>query len=593
MLLSAEHLSINFGSRQLLDDVNFYLNEGDKVGVIGINGTGKSTFLKVLSGVTEPDGGTISRNPNVQISLLSQNPVMDENATVLEQVFLHFPAEFRALNEYEAKAMLNRLGITDFTQKVGTLSGGQRKRVALAAALIHPADVLILDEPTNHLDSEMVAWLEDWLRRFKGGLVMVTHDRYFLERVVNHITELSRGKLYHYEANYSKYLELREQRAEMAEASERKRQSILRVEREWIMRGCKARTTKSKERIQRYEALLNQDTPETDEAVQMAAASSRLGKKIIELRDVSKSFDGRPIVSHFSYNLLRNDRIGIVGRNGAGKSTLLHLIAGELAPDSGTVEIGATVKIGHFSQEGRELDLNQRVYDFIHDIADEVKTDEGTFSANQMMERFLFPGDLQSVPIGRLSGGERRRLYLLSVLMEAPNVLLLDEPTNDLDVTTLSILEDYLQGFPGPILAVSHDRFFLDKLAESIFEVRGDGEIDRFTGNWTDWQAKRREADAPAPKAEKPKAAAERPRERKLKFSFKEQREFETIDDDLARLEADIAACQTEQAACGSDYVKLQELQARQAELEAALEEKTERWVYLNELKEQIDAQNG
>ena len=593
MLLSAEHLSINFGSRQLLDDVNFYLNEGDKVGVIGINGTGKSTFLKVLSGVTEPDGGTISRNPNVQVSLLPQNPVMEESATVLEQVFLHFPAEFRELNEYEAKAMLNRLGITDFAQKVGTLSGGQRKRVALAAALIHPADVLILDEPTNHLDSEMVAWLEDWLRRFKGGLVMVTHDRYFLERVVNHITELSRGKLYHYEANYSKYLELREQRAEMVEASERKRQSILRVEREWIMRGCKARTTKSKERIQRYEALLNQEAPETDEAVQMAAASSRLGKKIIELRDVSKAFDGRPIVSRFSYNLLRGDRIGIVGRNGAGKSTLLHLMAGELAPDSGTVEVGATVKIGHFSQEGRELDLNQRVYDFIHDIADEVRTDEGTFSANQMMERFLVPGDLQSVPIGRLSGGERRRLYLLSVLMEAPNVLLLDEPTNDLDVTTLSILEDYLLGFPGPILAVSHDRFFLDKLAESIFEVRGDGEIHRFTGNWTDWQAKRRAEEAPSPKAEKPKPAAERPRERKLKFTFKEQREFETIDADLAELEAQITACQTEQESCGSDYVKLQELQARQAELEAALEEKTERWVYLNELKEQIDAQNG
>ena len=593
MLLSAEHLSINFGSRQLLDDVNFYLNEGDKVGVIGINGTGKSTFLKVLSGVTEPDGGTISRNPNVQVSLLPQNPAMEESATVLEQVFLHFPAEFRELNEYEAKAMLNRLGITDFAQKVGTLSGGQRKRVALAAALIHPADVLILDEPTNHLDSEMVAWLEDWLRRFKGGLVMVTHDRYFLERVVNHITELSRGKLYHYEANYSKYLELREQRAEMVEASERKRQSILRVEREWIMRGCKARTTKSKERIQRYEALLNQEAPETDEAVQMAAASSRLGKKIIELRDVSKAFDGRPIVSRFSYNLLRGDRIGIVGRNGAGKSTLLHLMAGELAPDSGTVEVGATVKIGHFSQEGRELDLNQRVYDFLHDIADEVRTDEGTFSANQMMERFLFPGDLQSVPIGRLSGGERRRLYLLSVLMEAPNVLLLDEPTNDLDVTTLSILEDYLLGFPGPILAVSHDRFFLDKLAESIFEVRGDGEIHRFTGNWTDWQAKRRAEEAPSPKAEKPKPAAERPRERKLKFTFKEQREFETIDADLAELEAQITACQTEQESCGSDYVKLQELQARQAELEAALEEKTERWVYLNELKEQIDAQNG
>lgn len=593
MLLSAEHLSINFGSRQLLDDVNFYLNEGDKTGVIGINGTGKSTFMKVLAGVTEPDDGTISRNPNVQVSFLPQNPVMQDDATVLEQVFLHFPAEFRALNEYEAKSMLNRLGLPDFEQKVGTLSGGQRKRVALAAALLSPADVLILDEPTNHLDSEMVAWLEDWLRRFKGGLIMVTHDRYFLERVVNHITELSRGKLYHYEANYSKYLELKEQRAEMAEASERKRQSILRVEREWIMRGCRARSTKSKERIARYEALWDQDAPETDDTVQLAAASSRLGKKIIELDDVTKSFDGKTVVDHFSYHLLRGDRIGIVGHNGAGKSTLLHLIAGELAPDSGSVSIGTTVKIGHFSQEGRELDLNQRVYDFIHDIADEVETDEGTFSANQMMERFLFPGDLQSVPIGQLSGGERRRLYLLSILMAAPNVLLLDEPTNDLDITTLSILEDYLQGFPGPILAVSHDRFFLDRLAESIFEVRTGGEIRRYTGNWSDWAAKR-QAEERAAAPERPKASApERPRERKLKFSYKEQREFETIDDELAALEAQVAECQAAQERCGSDYVKLQELQARQTELEQQLEEKTERWMYLNELKEKIDSQNA
>ena len=591
MLLSAERISINFGSRQLLENVNFYLNEGDKTGIIGINGTGKSTFLKVLAGITEPDAGTISRNPNVQVSFLPQNPVMDDSATVLEQVFLHFSPEFRALNEYEAKSMLNRLGLPDFDQKVGTLSGGQRKRVALAAALLHPADVLVLDEPTNHLDAEMTAWLEDWLRRFKGGLVMVTHDRYFLERVVNHITELSRGKLYHYEANYSKYLELKAQRAEMAEASERKRQSILRVEREWILRGCKARTTKSKERIQRYEALLGQDAPETDDTVQLAAASSRLGKKIIELKDVTKGFDGRTLVDHFSYNLLRNDRIGIVGRNGAGKSTLLHLIAGELTPDSGSVDMGTTVKVGHFSQEGRELDLDQRVYDFIHDIADEVRTDEGTFTANQMMERFLFPSDLQSVPIGRLSGGERRRLYLLSVLMSAPNVLLLDEPTNDLDVTTLSILEDYLQGFPGPILVVSHDRFLLDKLAESIFEVR-DGQVLRYTGNWSDWQTQRREEEAPA-KAEKPKAAAERPRERKLKFSYKEQLEFETIDGELAELERQVAECVEAQGRCGSDYVKLQELQVKQAELEAKLEEKTERWVYLTELKEKIDAQNG
>ena len=590
MLLSAERISINFGSRQLLEDVNFYLNEGDKTGIIGINGTGKSTFLKVLAGITEPDAGTISRNPNVQVSFLPQNPVMDDNATVLEQVFLHFSPEFRALNEYEAKSMLNRLGLPDFDQKVGNLSGGQRKRVALAAALLHPADVLVLDEPTNHLDAEMTAWLEDWLRRFKGGLVMVTHDRYFLERVVNHITELSRGKLYHYEANYSKYLELKAQRAEMAEASERKRQSILRVEREWILRGCKARTTKSKERIQRYEALLGQDAPETDDTVQLAAASSRLGKKIIELKDVTKGFDGRTLVDHFSYNLLRNDRIGIVGRNGAGKSTLLHLIAGELVPDSGSVDMGTTVKVGHFSQEGRELDLDQRVYDFIHDIADEVRTDEGTFTANQMMERFLFPGDLQSVPIGRLSGGERRRLYLLSVLMSAPNVLLLDEPTNDLDVTTLSILEDYLQGFPGPILVVSHDRFLLDKLAESIFEVR-DGQVLRYTGNWSDWQAKRREEESPA-KAEKPKAA-ERPRERKLKFSYKDQLEIETNDGELAELERQVAECADAQGRCGSDYIKLQELQAKQAELEAKLEEKTERWIHLTELKEKIDAQNG
>ena len=590
MLLSAERISINFGSRQLLENVNFYLNEGDKTGIIGINGTGKSTFLKVLAGITEPDAGTISRNPNVQVSFLPQNPVMDDSATVLEQVFLHFSPEFRALNEYEAKSMLNRLGLPDFDQKVGTLSGGQRKRVALAAALLHPADVLVLDEPTNHLDAEMTAWLEDWLRRFKGGLVMVTHDRYFLERVVNHITELSRGKLYHYEANYSKYLELKAQRAEMAEASERKRQSILRVEREWILRGCKARTTKSKERIQRYEALLGQDAPETDDTVQLAAASSRLGKKIIELKDVTKGFDGRTLVDHFSYNLLRNDRIGIVGHNGVGKSTLLRLIAGELQPDEGSVDIGTTVRIGHFSQEGRELDLNQRVYDFIHEIGDEVKTEEGTLTAKAMMERFLFPADLQSQPIGKLSGGERRRLYLLSILMAAPNVLLLDEPTNDLDVTTLSILEDYLQTFPGPILAVSHDRFFLDKLAGQIFEVKDGGTIERYVGNWTDWEGKRKAEAAPAPqKAEK--AEQNRPRERKLKFSFKEQREFETIEGDIAELEQQIADCEAAQSACGSDYVKLQELTERQTALEAALEEKMDRWVYLTDLKERIDAQ--
>lgn len=592
MLLSAEHLSINFGSRQLLSDVNLYLNEGDKAGIIGINGTGKSTLLRVLAGAVEPDAGTVSRNPNVQVSFLPQNPDMDDNATVLEQVFLSFPSEFRALNEYEAKAMLGRLGIPDVSQKIGTLSGGQRKRVALAAALIHPADVLILDEPTNHLDSEMVLWLEDRLKRFAGGIIMVTHDRYFLERVVNHITELSRGRLYHYEANYSRYLELKTQREEMAEASERKRQSILRVEREWILRGCRARTTKSKDRIERYEDLKARSAPEYDDSVQMAAAASRLGKKIIVLENVSKAFDGRTVLDHFSYSILRSDRIGIVGPNGVGKSTLLRIIAGELEPDSGTVDRGATVKIGYFSQEGRELDLNRRVYDFIHDIADEVRTDAGTFTANQMMERFLFPADLQSVPIGRLSGGERRRLYLLSVLMGAPNVLLLDEPTNDLDVTTLAILEDYLQSFPGPILAVSHDRWFLDKLAGSVFEVRPGGRVLRFTGNWSEWAEKRGEEEEPA-RVEKPRAEAEKPRQRKLRFSYNEQREFETIDGEIAALEADLARCGKEETLCGSDYEKLQALQDREAELRRRLDEKMERWVYLNELKEQMDLQES
>ena len=589
MLVSAENISINFGSRQLLENVNFYVNPGDKIGIIGINGTGKSTFLKVMAGTLSPDAGRISRDPNIQVSFLPQNPVMEEEATVLEQVFLHFPREFRDLSEYEAKSMLTKLGFTDLDQKVGTLSGGQRKRVALVAALVHPADLLVLDEPTNHLDSEMVAWLEDWLRAFRGGIVMVTHDRYFLERVANHITELSRGKLYHYEANYSRYLELKEQRAEMAEASERKRQAILRVEREWIMRGCKARTTKSRDRIERYQELLNQDAPETDETLQLTAASSRLGRKIIELHNVGKSFDGRTIIEDFSYNLLRGDRIGIVGRNGAGKSTLLHMIAGSLAPDRGYVEFGTTVKIGHFSQEGRELDLNQRVYDFIHEIAREVRTEEGTFTAKQMMERFLFPSDLQSVPIGRLSGGERRRLYLLSVLMSSPNVLLLDEPTNDLDVMTLSILEDYLQGFSGPIVTVSHDRFLLDKLAQTMIEVKGGGQVELFNGNWSDWQAKRREETVR--KTEKPKAVRERPREKKLKFSYKEEREFATIDGDIAGLEEAIEENQKAQSAAGSDYGKLQELQDQLADLEARLEQKTERWMYLTELKEKIDAQ--
>ena len=590
MLISAEHLSINFGSRQLLDDVDFYLNEGDKTGIIGINGTGKSTLLKVLAGKLPPDSGTIARRPNLQVSMLPQNPEMHDGLTVLEQVFASMPPELRQISEYEAKSMLTRLGLADTGRLIGTLSGGERRRVALCAALLHPADVLVLDEPTNHLDTGMVQWLEDWLKRFRGGLVMVTHDRYFLERVVDHITELSRGKLYHYEANYSRYLELREQRAQMAEASERKRQSILRVEREWILRGCQARSTKSKERIERYEALKDQQAPERDSTVQMAAASSRLGKKIITLEHVSKSYGGHTIFRDFSYGLLRSDRIGIVGRNGAGKSTLLRIIAGELAPDTGTVEMGETVRIGHFSQEGRELELGQRVFDCIHGVAAQVRTEEGMFSAKTMLERFLFSPDLQQTTIGRLSGGERRRLYLLSILMAAPNVLLLDEPTNDLDITTLSILEDYLQGFPGPVVTVSHDRFFLDKMADTIFEIRPEGRVDVFTGNWSDWARKREpEVEKRTEKQEKPQP--ERQREKKLKFSYNEQREFDTIDDVIAELEQRLADCQKAQADCGSDYVRLQELTDEQARLSAELDAKTERWVYLNDLKERIDAQ--
>ncbi|QNL45255.1 ABC-F family ATP-binding cassette domain-containing protein [Oscillibacter hominis] len=589
MLLSAEHLSINFGSRQLLEDVSLFLNEGDKVGIIGINGTGKSTLLRLLAGDLTPDSGTISRNPNVQVGYLPQNPVMDDEATVLEQVFLHMPDSFRALNEYEAKAMLNRLGIGDFGQRVGTLSGGQRKRVALAAVLLHPADVLVLDEPTNHLDSEMVAWLEQRLARFSGALIMVTHDRYFLERVANHITEVSRGKLYHYEANYSKYLELKEQRQEMERSSERKRQSILRTEREWIMRGCRARSTKSKDRIQRYEELRDRSAPEADSSVQMASASARLGRKIIELSHVSKAFDGRTVIRDFSYGVGREDRIGIVGRNGVGKSTLLRLIAGDLEPDSGAVERGATVKIGYFSQEGRELDLNQRVYDFIHEIAEEVKTEEGTFSASQMMERFLFPADLQSVAIGQLSGGERRRLYLLSILMSSPNVLLFDEPTNDLDVTTLAILEDYLDGFSGPVLAVSHDRYFLDRIATSMFEIRPEGELRRYSGNYSDYVEKRVEEDAAKERPER--AEAPRERRRKLKFSYQEQREYETIEARIADLEEQLRVCAGEMELCGSDYVRLQELQSRQEELSGLLDQVMERWMYLSDLAERIEAQ--
>jgi len=596
MLLSAEHISLNFGLKQLLDDVTLYINQGDKIGIIGINGTGKSSLLRVLAGRQVPDEGTVSLDPNVQVSFLSQDPDMEAGNTVLEQVFAGYSPDVRTLMEYEAKTMLTRLGITDFDQTVGTLSGGQRKRVALATVLLHPADVMILDEPTNHLDSDMILWLEGFLQSFAGGLIMVTHDRYFLERVVNRITELSHCRIRHYEANYSKYLELKTQQEEMEQAAERKRRSILRVEYQWIMRGAQARRTKNKDRITRYEELKAQTGPETDGAVQMATLSSRLGRKTVELDHVTKSFGDRTVIRDFSYSIARDDRVGIVGRNGAGKSTLLNLIAGRLTPDAGKVDWGETVRIGYFSQEGREMDPEERVYDYIHAVAGMVKTKEGSFSATQMMERFLFPTALQGQPIGKLSGGERRRLYLLSVLMEAPNILLLDEPTNDLDVTTLAILEDYLETFPGAVLAVSHDRYFLDKMAEHIFAVGEDGVIQRYVGNFTDYLEKHRaevRQQEKARKKEKEPAGAKPVRQKKLKFTFKEQREFDTIEADIAALEDRLDQLEGEMSAAGSDYVKLQELTDEQSEVSALLEEKMDRWVYLTDLAEKIAAQEG
>lgn len=591
MLLSAEHISKNYGTKQLLQDVSLYLNEGNRFGIIGINGTGKSTLLKILAGAEQPDEGTIAMIPNMRVAYLPQTPEMVDDFTVLKHVFADFPAQFREIHEYEAKTMLTRLGIADFDAKIGTLSGGQRKRVALAATLIHPADILILDEPTNHLDSEMVSWLEKYLCRLNGGLIMVTHDRYFLERVVNRIVELSHSKLYTYEANYSKYLELKAERAEMAEASERKRQSILRREYQWIMRGARARGTKSRDRIERYEALKDQTVQAADDTVQMSTASTRLGRKTIELDKVTKALGGRTVIRDFSYIIAKGDRIGIVGKNGAGKSTLLNLIAGRLLPDEGTVDMGSTVKVGYFKQECRELDSSQRVYDFIREIAENVKTPEGTFSASQMLERFLFTSDLQYSLIGRLSGGERRRLYLLSILMTAPNILLLDEPTNDLDIDTLVILEDYLLSFAGPVLAVSHDRYFLDKVATSIFEVNMEGNISLYTGNYTDYYEKRQITSLPPIKNEAAvkKEAPQKPS--KLKFSFKEQREYDTIDDDIAALEVQISQCEAEIASSASDYIRLQALMEQKAALEAELESKTERWVYLNELADKIAAQ--
>ena len=595
MLLSAEQISKTYGTRKVLDRVSLYLEAGQKLGVIGVNGTGKSTLLRILAGAEEPDEGRVSRDPNVRLNYLPQLPAFDEKNTVLEQVFAGVSPEARALAEYEAKTILTRLGVPLFEQRVGVLSGGQRKRVALCSALACPCDVLILDEPTNHLDSGMVAWLEDELRQFKGALVMVTHDRYFVERVVGRMVEVEGGALAFYEGNYDKYLEQKALREEMAQASERKRQAILRREYQWVMQGPTARGTKSRERLERYEALKSQSGPEERTALELSAVSSRLGKKTVELHGVSKSFAGRTVLRDFDLMLLREDRIGVVGRNGSGKSTLLNLIAGRLMPDSGEVATGKTVRMGYFSQENPPMDPEMRVIDFVKEIGNSIETAEGRVTASQLLEQFLFPADEQWAPIGKLSGGERRRLFLLSILAAAPNVLLLDEPTNDLDIQTLTILEDYLETFPGAVIAVSHDRYFLDKTVRRIFEVGESGAVTEYVGNYTDYLDARKAEE----KREKTVSApAEKRRERpsgskKLKFSYKEQREYENIDGEIAALEEQLAQIRTEQEAKASDYVALQALQSRESELEAALEEKMERWVYLNDLAEQIAGQAG
>lgn len=593
MLLSAEHIEKNYGMKQLVRDASLYVDTGDKVGIIGMNGTGKSTLLRILAQAEEPDSGTVQVFPNVRISYMPQNADMNEQATVLEQVFLGLSQEYREIAAYEARTMLNRLGITDYDKKIGALSGGQRKRVALATALIQPADVLILDEPTNHLDMEMAAWLEDYLRRFAGGMLLITHDRYFLDRVVNRIVELENGRLYSYETNYAGYLDYKAERMEMESASERKRQSVLRREHQWIMRGARARGTKSRDRIARYEALRAQEAPAQAENIRISALSERMGRKTIELEHVCKGYGLQTVIADFSYHLTRDDRIGVVGVNGAGKSTLLNLIAGRIQPDSGTVSQGQTIRIGMFSQEGRELDSEMRVIDFIREISNSIQTAEGTLSASQMLERFLFSGDLQHQKIGKLSGGEKRRVYLLSILMEAPNVLLLDEPTNDLDIETLMILEEYLEEFPGIVIAVSHDRYFLDKMARTIFEVCKGGQVRQYTGNFSDYLEKRQPPEklelVRAEKAEKIQKTSPKPQ--KLKFSFNEQREYAVIDAELEEIADKIADYDTQIAASANDYVKLQELLAQKEALERLQDEKTERWLYLNELAEQMEAQ--
>ena len=588
-LLTIKNFSKSITDKVLFEETDFSINEGEKVGFIGVNGTGKSTLLRMLAGELETDEGEIIKAGFVKIKFLPQNPVFPDGMTIYDYVISMNENEHNNWNvEGEAKNILNILGFEDYNLVVNNLSGGQKKRVALAATILSHCDLLILDEPTNHLDSFMSAWLEEYLKKMKTALVMVTHDRYFLDRVCNAIVEIDGGKIYRYTGGYEKFLEEKTLREEIAIASERKRQSILRVELEWIKRGARARSTKQKAHIQRYEALRDMEGPKEVEKLQMGSVSSRLGNKTIELNNISKSYEGKSLISDFSYIFLANDRIGIVGGNGCGKSTLMKIIMGEVLPDCGSVDIGQTVKIGYFSQENEHLPENIKVIDYIRDTAEFVDTEEGKVSATKMCERFLFNSTLQYQLIGKLSGGEKRRLYLLKILMEAPNVLILDEPTNDLDISTMMILEDYLDGFKGIVIAVSHDRYFLNRMANRIFAYEN-GKIVQYEGNYDDYLDKRPEEELIITKAQvEEKKVYEKPKSNKIKMSYNEMREFERIDDDIAKLEEKIEQLEKDIVANSRNFVELNKLTNEKEEVRKQLEEKMDRWVYLNDLNEKI-----
>ena len=600
-LVTMEHITKSYTNRVLLDDEGFSINENEKIGVIGINGMGKSTLLKVAAGIEPCDSGKISMGGQVKICYLPQTPVFQEGTTILKAAVEGNVDELnRWTIEADAKAMLNRLEFTDYEERIDHMSGGQKKRVALVNALLTPADILVLDEPTNHLDNAMSEWLEEYLISFRGAILMVTHDRYFLDRVATRIVEVDQGKIYSYPGNYSQFVRLKEERQSMALATERKRKSILKTELEWLSRGARARSTKQKAHIDRIKAMQEIRDIQEEKRVSMDSVASRMGNKTIELAGISKSYDGRKVIEDYNYIFLKNDRIGIIGPNGCGKSTLLRVINGIVKPDAGSLDIGQTIRMGYFSQENEYMDDSMRVIDYVKEVGEYITTSDGKITASQMLENFLFDGALQWSKIEKLSGGEKRRLYLLRILMGAPNVLILDEPTNDLDIQTLTILEDYLDRFDGIIIIVSHDRYFLDRTVNRIFSFEGDGVIRQFEGGYSDYLIRKELEALPEETAvsgeikECNTKNAWKKREKKLKFSFKEQREFETIDDEIAALEDKIEELNSQVAANATNSARLNELLGEKEEMEQKLEEKMERWVYLNDLNEQIQkSQSG